>query len=137
MAEQKDWSKWATAGELIEKQAKQRVGPETAYTVALEELEKITTVTSGSYNAAINLKDTLATKLPDEEYGRVEPMLQDVVTNTKRAVEELQGLKELIRQAADENTAATARSHRMSVIEIVVAIVEIVAAIMIARNLIG
>jgi hypothetical protein len=135
MAEQKDWSKWAPAGELLEKQAKQRVGPETAYTVALEALEKITAVSSGSYNAAVDLKDALAVKLSAEDHERVEPVLQDLITNTQKVVEELQGLNDLIRQIADGNAERETKSRRIELIGVGIGIIGVLVGV--ALRLIG
>lgn len=108
MAEQKDWSKWATAGELLEKQAKQRVGLETAYTAALEALEKITAVSSGSYNAAVDLRDgvvSLAIRLDDLRAS------VDELKSSAAAQEQVDGLEAVVQRLAEDYGRLEARAQ--------------------------
>jgi len=110
---------------------------EKAHTVALAELEKIQVLSSGSYNAAVSIKDALAAELSAEVYERIKPQLQALVTNTSEIAERMPRIEELLRQSADENAEAVAKSRRISWIEIGIGILEIVVAITIALKLIG
>jgi len=103
---------------------------EEARTVALAELEKITAVTSGSYNAALDLRDTVAVvgpKLGAEDYGRLEVEVQNLVTYGKKAFEEVQGIKESVTRSLDMLVAAAAGSKRTARRVLIVSILALTA----------
>lgn len=117
---------------------------EKTYTEALEALEKITAVTSGSYSAAVDLKDTMVTKLPAEDYRRIEPEVQGVVTYGKKATEEIPVLAESMRQSLDlmvaeaaESSRIAARNLRVAIIVGVLSLVLGVLTLMVALGWIG
>jgi len=125
-------------GDLWVKEIEGRwVKMEKTYTEALEALEKITAVTSGSYSAAVDLKDTMVTKLPAEDYRRIEPEVQGVVTYGKKATEEIPVLAESMRQSLDLMVAEAAESSRIASRNLRVAIIVGVLTLMVALGWIG
>ena len=138
MTEQEDKQKWVPAGELVRERAKQRDGPESSvYTVALAELAKIHTLSSGSHSAAVAVKDILAAELPDEMYKRIEPNLRALVNNTSETAEGVLRIEQFLSQSARESAKAIARTDRIAWIAVGVGIIGIVVAVMIALRWIG